>query len=100
MSAAVPSPGHQLTILEGDKMQPGAASVRQVLEQPSPLFVFPSSHTSTPVLTKPSPQTLNWQLFLQASVFIIFPSSHCSPLSIILFPHTIAGGCTPLHFPA
>src|SRR3989344_8771178 len=34
-----------------------------------------------------------WQLALQPSPFAVFPSSHCSPDSMIPLPHTEPGDC-------
>ena len=48
---------------------------------------LPSSQASTPVRTAPSPHLAVTQLFRQASLFEMLPSSHCSAPCTVPSPH-------------
>src|SRR6185437_15238369 len=79
-------------------VQPVFFSRWQVLSQPSPEVVLPSSHSSVPNF-RPSPQTAvqvppwQWgslvQVGEQPSYGMKFPSSHCSKPSGTPSPHTV-----------
>ena len=85
----------------GGQVEPG--STWHVLEQPSPLTVFPSSQVSLPVsLLSPQigeqglpgtrhsqPGSILWQSAEQPSPLTVFPSSQVSSMVSILLPHTV-----------
>ena len=76
--------------------QSGGISMSQSSSQPSPGALFPSSHSSLPVHRKLSPQYASLQKFVQASLLLLFPSSHCSPASTTPLPQS--GGISNQQF--
>src|SRR5262245_52184822 len=85
-----PSP---LTLLPSSHCSPGSRcplpqGIWHVEEQPSPFAVLPSSHCS-PGSTMPLPQPVNLQLLSQPSPLTLLPSSHCSPGSMCPLPQVI-----------
>lgn len=60
----------------------------QVELQPSPSFLFPSSHCSVAVLRIPSPH-YKVQFAEQPSPDLLFPSSQVYPVSTTAFPQTV-----------
>ena len=67
---------------------PQAVAV-QLLSQPSSSSRFPSSQASRPSKV-PSPHVLSkTQFSSQPSLFVVLPSSHCSPDVTMLFPHAV-----------
>src|SRR4051812_5228696 len=65
----------------------------QLLSQPSPLTLLPSSHSS-PASSMPLPQSMPgsfWQVDEQPSPSAVLPSSHCSPASLVPSPHLGCG---------
>src|SRR6185369_7113564 len=62
------------------------SAMRQVLEQPSPSAVFPSSHCSSPP-RMPLPHALTVQSWSQPSPSVALPSSQASPAPVTPSPH-------------
>src|SRR5690606_23398573 len=63
-------------------------SQRHEAEQPSPVVVLPSSHSSSSTWTNPSPQVGCLQWMVQSSLEFSLPSSHSSRPSTTPLPHT------------
>jgi hypothetical protein len=93
-----------LTHERAEQVHPGSTIVQSALH-PSPLLVLPSSHVSLPASLK-SPQVVlqtlgsaavqvyphsTEHLSLQPSLPSLLPSSHSSPLVLLLFPQIPAG---------
>ena len=72
-----------LMLTEFEHAYPG--SILQVSEQPSPVFAFLSSHSSSG-FSLPSPHSF-WHVALQPSFGVVPPSSHVSPASMVPSPH-------------
>src|SRR5262245_13555528 len=70
---------------------PHTTSVRQLLLQPSPFVVWPSSQVSPrPLCSLPPPQNSLRQTAEQLSPETLLPSSHCSVPSTRPLPHTVS----------
>jgi hypothetical protein len=67
--------------------------------QPSPSFVFPSSHCS-PFVTIQLPQAVTVQLLSQPSPLVVLPSSHASSPSTCVLPQTPTAPLPELPTPA
>jgi hypothetical protein len=72
-------------------LQPNPVSIRHLEEHPSPSLLFPSSHSSTPVLEL-SPQTK-----IHLSAYVKSPPLHSNPISSL---HNLEHPSSSTRFPS